>query len=296
MPESGGRRKLWCTFRPLSPWFFTVVLIRSPALSSNIVPSESYPNLSAARVVAIIPARLGSTRFPEKVLADRTGRTLIQHVHDAAKGARLLDDVVVAVDDARVRDAVVAFGGKVVMTRASHPNGSSRLAEAARLLRLSDEALVVNVQGDEPELEASVIDVLVREALAAHAPVATIASPIENEAEFANPNVVKVVRRADNTALYFSRASIPFPRTTLGPRALKHIGIYAYRAAFLQKYVSMAPTPLELAESLEQLRVLEHGHEILVVERRVTTTGIDTPEQYDAFVERWVRSDRSSCG
>ena len=253
----------------------------------------SLPNLSAARVVAIIPARLGSTRFPEKVLADRTGRPLIQHVHDAAKAAATLDHVVVAVDDPRVRDAVVSFGGTAVMTSASHPNGSSRLAEAARLLKLSDAALVVNVQGDEPELEASVIDALVREALAARAPVATIASPIENDAEFVNPNVVKVVRRADNTALYFSRASIPYPRTNQGPRTLKHIGIYAYRAAFLQQYVAMQPTPLELAESLEQLRVLEHGHEILVVEQRVTTTGIDTPEQYAEFVERWKRHERS---
>lgn len=250
---------------------------------------SSLPDLSAARVVAIIPARLGSTRFPEKVLADRTGRTLIQHVHDAAKAAGSLDHVVVAVDDPRVRDAVISFGGTPVMTSATHPNGSCRLAEAARLLRLADDALVVNVQGDEPELEASVIDTLVREALAARAPVATIASPIENDAEFANPNVVKVVRRVDHTALYFSRASIPFPRTSHGPRALKHIGIYAYRAAFLQRYVMMTPTPLELAESLEQLRVLEHGHEILVVEHPVTTTGIDTPEQYEAFVERWKK-------
>jgi 3-deoxy-manno-octulosonate cytidylyltransferase (CMP-KDO synthetase) len=251
------------------------------------LPTKTPPNLSAARVVAIIPARLGSTRFPEKVLADRTGRTLIQHVYDAAKAAGSLDHVVVAVDDPRVRDAVESFGGTAVMTSSTHANGSSRLAEAARLLRLAEDVLVVNVQGDEPELEASVIDTLVREALKARAPVATIASPIENDAEFANPNVVKVVRRVDHTALYFSRASIPFPRTSHGPRALKHIGIYAYRAAFLQRYVMMTPTPLELAESLEQLRVLEHGQEILVVEHPVTTTGIDTPEQYEAFVERW---------
>ncbi len=254
-----------------------------------MIRMSSPPDLSAARVVAIIPARLGSTRLPEKVLADRTGRTLIRHVHDAASAARSLDRVVVAVDDPRVRDAVESFGGTAVMTSAAHPNGSSRLAEAATLLNLAGDALVVNVQGDEPELEASVIDTLVREALAARAPVATIASPIENDAEFTNPNVVKVVRRADNTALYFSRASIPFPRTGHGPRALKHIGIYAYRAAFLRRYVKLTPTPLELAESLEQLRVLEHGHDILVVEQVVTTTGIDTPEQYEAFVERWKK-------
>ncbi|MBL8760566.1 MAG: 3-deoxy-manno-octulosonate cytidylyltransferase, partial [Phycisphaerae bacterium] len=226
-------------------------------------------------------------RFPEKVLADRTGRTLIQHVHDAARAASSLDRVVVAVDDPRVRDAVLAFGGTPVMTSPSHPNGSSRLAEAARVLNLAEGALVVNVQGDEPELEASVIDTLVREALGTRAPVSTIASPIESDAEFNNPNVVKVVRRADHTALYFSRAPIPFPRAPGGPRPLKHVGIYAYRAAFLQRYVDMPPTPLEVAESLEQLRVLEHAHDILVVEHRVTTIGIDTPEQYDAFVARW---------
>lgn len=248
------------------------------------------PDLRSARVVAIIPARLGSTRFPSKVLAKSTGRTLIQHVHDAAKTAALLDHVVVAVDDAQVHDAVESFGGVAIMTSPSHPNGSSRLAEAARLLNLAADALVVNVQGDEPELDADVIDSLVRAALSTEAPVSTIASPIDEEAEFHNPNVVKVVRRADGTALYFSRATIPYPRIASGPRPLKHVGIYAYRAAFLQSYVAMAPTPLEQAESLEQLRVLEHGHDILVVERRVNTTGIDTPEQYDAFVARWRAS------
>ena len=249
--------------------------------------------------IAIIPARLGSTRFPRKVLASRTGKPLIRHVWERARGARSLARVVIATDDAEVLEAVRAFGGEAVMTSPSHTNGSSRLAEAASILRLPDDALVVNVQGDEPEMDPAVIDAAVALSRSSGAEVATVASPLASHESFDNPNIVKVVLRADGMALYFSRAMIPFPRqggaagTAEAAPALKHVGLYVYRAGFLARYVTLAPTPLERTEMLEQLRVLEHGHRIAVVVHPCDMVGVDTPEQYEAFVAREaVRSAR----
>lgn len=242
-----------------------------------------------AKIVAIIPARLGSTRFPGKVLADRTGRPLIQHVHDAARRSSRLTDISIATDDDAVCAAVARFGGRAIMTSPDHPNGSSRLAEAARQLGLGEDDIVVNVQGDEPELEPGLIDAAVRALESSGAEVSTIGSPLRPGEDAANPNIVKVVRRADGLALYFSRAVIPFPREA-GPGAampLRHVGLYVYRAGFLQTYVKLPATPLEVTESLEQLRVLEHGYRIAVAVEPSTGQGIDTPEQYEAFVARW---------
>ncbi len=242
-------------------------------------------------VVGIIPARLASSRFPAKVLADKTGLPLIRHVHDAARTARTLSRVVIATDDESIARVVRAFGGECVMTSPSHQNGTSRLAEAARLLHLPADATVVNIQGDEPEMPGSVIDAAVEALHASHAEVATIASPFAPGEDPANPNIVKVVLRCDSTALYFSRSPIPHPRD--GPLAaapLRHVGLYAYTAAFLARYVTLPPTPLEQIESLEQLRVLEHGFRIAVAVREVSAEGIDTPEQYERFVNRYTRS------
>ncbi|MEI7657198.1 MAG: 3-deoxy-manno-octulosonate cytidylyltransferase [Phycisphaerae bacterium] len=242
--------------------------------------------------IAIIPARLGSTRFPRKVLAARTGKPLIRHVWERARNARSLARVVIATDDAEVLEAVRSFGGEAVMTSPSHPNGSSRLAEAASILRLPEDALVVNVQGDEPEMDPAVIDAAVALARSSGAEVATVASPLAAHESFDNPNIVKVVLRADGMALYFSRAMIPFPRqggaagTPEAAPVLKHVGLYVYRAGFLARYVTLAPTPLERTEMLEQLRVLEHGHRIAVVVHACDMVGVDTPEQYEAFVAR----------
>ena len=174
------------------------------------------------------------------------------------------------------------------MTDAHHPNGTSRLAQAARELRLSSDTIVVNIQGDEPELESAAINAAVA-ALHAdpHASVATIASPFTPEQSPTNPAIVKVVVSRAHRALYFSRSLIPFPRDTdADAPPLRHVGLYAYRAAFLETYASLAPTPLERAESLEQLRVLEHGFAIAVAVCKCDATGIDTPEQYAAFVAR----------
>lgn len=245
-------------------------------------------------VVAIIPARLGSTRFPGKVLASKTGKPLIQHVWEAAKEVWTVTRLAVACDDERVASVVRGFGGEAVMTSPDHPNGSSRLEEAARLLGIPDHGLIVNIQGDEPEIDPVVVDSVVALAKHSGAEVTTLASPFHEGEDPADPNAVKVVLRQDGTAMYFSRALLPFARVGSDQRSrpLRHIGLYVYRAEFLRTYVALHPTPCERTEMLEQLRVLEHGHRIAVAVHDCRGQGIDTPEQYDAFVTR-VMSQRS---
>jgi 3-deoxy-manno-octulosonate cytidylyltransferase (CMP-KDO synthetase) len=251
--------------------------------------------------LALIPARFASTRFPGKPLAAETGKPLIQHVVERVQQCRTIDRVVVATDDERIHDTVRGFGGESVMT-GEHPNGTSRLAEAVE--RLEDESkrgqtpfhydLIVNVQGDEPEVPPETIDALV-EGLAGDpdADMATLASLFDPDEDFRNPNVVKLVIDAQDRALYFSRSPIPYDRdaelTGTKPHVtmFKHPGLYVYRRAFLMQYPTLSPTPLEEAEKLEQLRVLEHGHRIKVVHADAPHPGIDTPEQYAAFVKRW---------
>jgi 3-deoxy-manno-octulosonate cytidylyltransferase (CMP-KDO synthetase) len=250
--------------------------------------------------VGVIPARLASSRFPEKVLASRTGKPLIVHVLEQARKARSLDDILVAADHPRIVAAVEAAGGKAVLTREDHPNGTSRLAEVAALLEAQGTPadVFVNVQGDEPEIEPEVIDAAADLLHASPwADVATVATPFTAGEDPSNPNLVKVVLGERGRALYFSRAPIPFHRdaaTGRQPRAtpLRHVGLYVYRTSFLPTFVSWPPAALEETESLEQLRVLEHGHGIAVAIRTVTSQGIDTPEQYEAFLARW----RSSVG
>lgn len=254
--------------------------------------------MSDTRPIAIIPARLGSTRLPGKVLLSRTGKPLIQHVYEAARRVKCLSRVVIATDDAQVRAAVLGFGGECVMTSPAHPNGTSRLAEACDTLGLSGPAdrdrVIVNVQGDEPEIEGILVEGAVGALLAAGQDVAasTVAVPFSAVEDSANPNIVKVVRRRDGRALYFSRARIPFDRDgSAGADAapLRHIGLYCYRRWFLARYAALEPTPLENAERLEQLRMLEHGYAMAVSVAPVGSArgvGIDTPEQYDAFVRR----------
>jgi len=234
----------------------------------------------------IIPARYESRRFPGKILADRTGKPLIQHVWERA-GEAAADRVIIATDDDRIRVAAEGFGAEVIMTRGDHPNGTSRIAEAAAGL---DADFIVNVQGDEPEIDPHLIDLAV-DALVAHddCPVSTVASPFAENEDPADPNVVKVVTDSSGRALYFSRALIPHDRdgiATTPAAPLKHLGLYVYRRPFLATYIALAPTPLERTERLEQLRVLEHGFGMAVAIGNASYTGIDTPEQYDAFVAR----------
>lgn len=240
------------------------------------------------QAIAIIPARMGSTRFPGKVLASETGHPLIWHVHERARAASCISRIVVATDSEAVLLAVEAFGGEAVLTSADHPNGASRLGEACERLGLPDDAIVVNVQGDEPELDPDLIDAAVETLIRSGAPVATIASPFGPGEDPARPHIVKVVRRTDGSALYFSRSLIPYPRdASPDAQPLKHVGLYVYRREFLRTYGTLAPTPLEQAEALEQLRMLEHGFSIAVAVREASHHGVDTPEDYRAFVARW---------
>jgi 3-deoxy-manno-octulosonate cytidylyltransferase (CMP-KDO synthetase) len=244
----------------------------------------------APTIVAIIPARLGSTRFPGKMLAAETGRPLILHTCQAAARAPLVSRVVVATDTAEIANAVRA-GFEAVLTSAAHPNGTSRLAEAADRLGLDDDAVVINVQGDEPEIDPALIDLAVRTLLETGVEVATVGSPFGPGQDPADPNIVKVVADCRGRALYFSRSHIPFDRDGAGARPLKHVGLYVYRAGFLRRYVTLPATPLEQTEKLEQLRVLEHGHAIGVAIAEAHHVGIDTRDQYDAFVARWRRAN-----
>jgi 3-deoxy-manno-octulosonate cytidylyltransferase (CMP-KDO synthetase) len=235
-------------------------------------------------VLAIIPARFASSRFPGKPLAPLSGRPMIQWVYERARAARGVDDVMVATDDERIMAAVRAFGGHAVLTSPGHRSGTDRLAEVVRGLPESRAVTaVVNVQGDEPLLDPRSIDRAVAPLLEDPAvEMATLSTPITRAEDHDDPNKVKVVTDARGFALYFSRA--PIPRWRDGrpadgaPLAAKHIGLYVYRPATLIRIASLAPTPLETTESLEQLRALEHGIRIKVVAVERDSIGIDTPE------------------
>ncbi|MCU0868689.1 MAG: 3-deoxy-manno-octulosonate cytidylyltransferase [Burkholderiales bacterium] len=238
--------------------------------------------------VAVVPARWASTRLPGKPLADIAGLPMVVRVarQAAASGART---VVVATDDARVRDAARAHGIDACMTRADHPSGTDRIAEVASQLALADDAIVVNVQGDEPRIApALVAQVAATLDTQPTAAVATAAHPITDAAEFFDPNVVKVVVDRSGLALHFSRAPMPWARDAFaatgsatlpaGLPALRHIGLYAYRVAFLRAYAALEPAPVERFEALEQLRALWHGYRIAVcIAPDAPEPGVDTP-------------------
>jgi len=236
----------------------------------------------------IIPARYASTRLPGKPLLDIAGKPMIVRVVERAlqSGAQ---QVVVATDDRRIHDTVIRHGAKSVMTRPDHPSGTDRLAEAVSLLDLDDEAIVVNLQGDEPLMPPGLIrDVASALSSRPDAVMATACHAIADRQDFQNPNVVKVVSDHEGYALYFSRAPIPWPRDTMSGqhsapiRAFRHIGLYAYRAGFIGQFASWPACPIETAESLEQLRVLWHGERIAVVEAdEAPAAGVDTPDDLE---------------
>ena len=239
------------------------------------------------KVLCIIPARYASTRLPGKPLRDIAGKPMIVRVYERAIRAQRVHEVVVATDDERIRAAVEEHGGNAVMTRADHATGTDRLAEVAA--QRPDCDLIINVQGDEPLIDPTVIDALV-------APfehdtalmMATAKTEITDAAEMENPNNVKVVADRTGNALYFSRARIPYARNA-GAKVYKHIGIYAYRRDFLLAYAKMAQTELECSESLEQLRALENGYRIRVVETDAVFIGVDTEEDLAAVNAEYQR-------
>lgn len=228
------------------------------------------------RTLCVIPARYASTRLPGKPLADICGKPMICRVLERASRAQKPEKVIVATDDERIYDVVRAEGGEALLTRADHPTGTDRLAEVAEAYPEVD--LIVNVQGDEPLIEPSVIDDLIAPfEMDENLPMATVMVRMEDAAEQLNPNNVKVIVDKLGYALYFSRSLVPYPRAAAGP-VYKHIGIYAYRRDFLLRYARLEPTPLERAESLEQLRALENGYGIRVLETDCRFVGVDTPE------------------
>ncbi len=231
------------------------------------------------KIVAIIPARFGSSRLPGKALALIGGKPLIQWVYERARQVPGLESVWVATDDGRIKECVEGFGGQALMTREDHPSGSDRLAEAATLLNLAPEDIVINIQGDQPVFPPEVISLLAgRLELDCSAVMVTPARRVFDQAVAANPNVVKVVFDQRGRALYFSRSPLPFWRDGKKPYFFKHIGIYGYRAAFLQDFVTLPAGRWEEAEKLEQLRALEYGFPIYVMETEGDTLEVDTPE------------------
>lgn len=249
--------------------------------------------------IAVIPARFASTRFPGKPLAADTGKFMIQHVYERVVAASGIDRAIVATDDQRIMNAVKGFGGESCMTRSDHFSGTDRVAEVALAAGLTDADIVLNVQGDEPEIEPASLDRLVERMKGGAAAIGTIAAPFDDSGPHAgvgsplDPNCVKVVMDGQGRAMYFSRSPIPYPRDTKGQvdrpsRWLLHMGVYAFRAGTLQEIAGgrLSPSKLEKAESLEQLRWLEAGYSIAVVVVEHRSVGIDTPEDYAAFVQR----------
>lgn len=242
-------------------------------------------------VIAVIPARYGSTRFPGKPLLRETGKFLVQHVYERVSQSRAIDRCIVATDDDRIMAAVGSFGGEARMTRIDHVSGTDRIEEVCNAIGSDNDDLILNVQGDEPEIEPEYLDHLVRRMQAEPAvQMGTLACPFPPDRDPRDPNCVKVVKNCRGTALYFSRALIPYPRDAEAAGAsaswLLHLGIYAYRRALLREFAGWPPGALEQIERLEQLRALERGCDIVVETVARSFPGVDTPEDYREFVSR----------
>ena len=230
------------------------------------------------KILGVIPARFASTRFPGKVLALLSSKTVLQHVYERACQSRYLSSVIVATDDKRVYEAAKSFGARVRMTRADHISGTDRVAEVAST---EESAVVVNIQGDEPLIDPAAIDAAILPVVHdTDVVMATLKKKIEDPREIADPNVVKVVTNHAGDAIYFSRCAIPYAREQ-GGVWFKHIGLYVYRRDFLLAYSQLPVGPLERAERLEQLRALENGYPIRVIETEYESLGVDTPEDLE---------------
>jgi 3-deoxy-manno-octulosonate cytidylyltransferase (CMP-KDO synthetase) len=240
------------------------------------------------KIIVVIPARYGSSRFVGKVLARETGKYLVQHTYERALCAKRVDQALIATDDQRVMDACAEFGGACVMTSVAHQSGTDRIAEAVADM---DAGIIVNLQADEPEIDPSYIDqvagLLVDNS---DASMATLVAPFETADDVANPNIVKCITDTTGRAIYFSRSAIPYDRNASGVGEVgyykRHVGIYAYRKDFLMEYTSLEPSFLEQCEKLEQLRAIENGYTILTGMVEKAWDGVDTEEQYQAFASR----------
>jgi 3-deoxy-manno-octulosonate cytidylyltransferase (CMP-KDO synthetase) len=234
-------------------------------------------------ILGVIPARFASSRFPGKSLATIAGKPMLQHVWERASEARYLSKLVIATDDERIHKAARAFGANAVMTRADHPSGTDRVAEAASGY---DASVIVNIQGDEPLIDPAAIDAAALALLNdPDLPMSTLMKQIEDPREIADPNVVKVVANLSGDAIYFSRSPIPYAREGARHRDpirhYKHLGLYVYRRDFLLAYSGLPVGPLERMERLEQLRAIENGYRIRVVETEYESLGVDTPEDLE---------------
>lgn len=226
-------------------------------------------------VIGVIPARYGSTRLPAKSLAMIHGKPMIQHVYEKCLKAKLLSEILVATDDKRIFEAVINFGGNVVMTSKSHKSGTDRIGEAVKNIKCD---IVVNIQGDEPMIAPGNIDKAIEPLVKdRNINVSTLCFKISDRTEINNPNVVKVVIDSHSNALYFSRSAVPFNRDNINAEYFKHIGLYVYRKDYLMKLIGMKPSKLELTEKLEQLRILESGENIRVIKTKTDSHSVDTP-------------------
>lgn len=240
------------------------------------------------KVLGIIPARYASSRFPGKPLIDLKGKSMIQRVYEGAKKSTRITEVIVATDDQRIFDEVQRFGGKVMMTKESHPSGTDRCAEVAS--HFPDMDVVINIQGDEPLVDYRQLEQLIDAFIEPKTDIATLGNLSLTQEDVDNPNRIKVVVNAKNSALYFSRSAIPNSYHSKGNPLekypyMRHIGLYAYRSTVLQELTKLEPTALEKIESLEQLRWLYHGYSIQLVETTIETPNIDVPEDVEKVLE-----------
>jgi len=247
------------------------------------------------KFLGVIPARFSSTRFPGKILAPLAGKPMLQHVYERASQARYLSSTIIATDDQHIFDVARGFGARVRMTRADHPSGTDRVAEVASV---ENAEVIVNIQGDEPLIDPAAIDAAILPV--AHDPdilMATLKKKIEDFSEIDNPNVVKVVTDRAGDAIYFSRCPIPFNRDgASGTTYYKHIGLYIYQRDFLLNYSSLPVGPLEQTERLEQLRALENGYRIRVVETEYESLGVDTPADLERVEKLFAWADGVTNG
>lgn len=236
------------------------------------------------KILAVIPARYRSQRFPGKPLAMIGDRPMVQWVYEAASSCPVFERVVVATDSEKIAECVDGFGGKVEMTRSDHPTGTDRVAEVAQ--RYPEMEAIANVQGDQPFVTAQMLAQLVSPYLRGESPeMTTLACPLDMDTGYADPHVVKVICDRVGRALYFSRAPIPYYRNSIEAPVFQHLGLYAFRRDFLTKYAQLTPTPLEQCEGLEQLRVLEHGFAIRVCQTEKAVLEINTPEDLAKAIE-----------